>query len=91
MNVDNGHLIRLGIAEKPKDFRQEIQRRMAYFDVPPELQFEAERELDGKNETYVDIKANTPLANWASKKRTERDKKKNKRHMAKKSKRRNRA
>lgn len=93
MNIDNGHLVRLGVDEG-KDveyFGQEMQKRMAsYFAVPPELLGQAEKELSGRNETYIDLKAATPLASWAAKQRAERDKKKNKRRMVKKSKQRNR-
>ncbi|WP_425059209.1 hypothetical protein SCACP_38880 [Sporomusa carbonis] len=82
MNVDNGHLIKLAQYEA---------MRAGYQPVPPELQTEAERELAGKNESFVDLKAASPLANWAAKKRAERDKKNDKRRMAKESRRRNRA
>lgn len=53
-----------------------------------DLQEEAEKELAGRKETFIDLKSNSNLAKWAAKKR--RDKKKIKRKMAKKSKRINR-
>lgn len=93
MNIDNGHLIRLsgsiGIADMERAFADMMNG--PYRPVPEELQPFAEEELAGKNETYIDLKAATPLATWAAKKRSERDKKKDKRNMVKKSKQRNRA
>ncbi|TWH48535.1 hypothetical protein [Sporomusa sp. KB1] len=87
MNIDNGHLIRF-----EEEFFQDLPKiRSSFLAVPPELEAEAVCELAGRNETYVDLKAATPLASWAAKKRAERDKKKDKRQMIKKSKRRNRA
>lgn len=92
MNIDNGHLIRLDVADEGSNYGQEIKKRMEeYFAMPPELQVEAEREFAGNNETYVDLKAATPLANWAARQRAKRDKQKNKRLMSKKSKQRNRS
>jgi len=55
--------------------------------LPVELFKEAEKELDGKKETYVDLKSNSPLAKWAQKRRTESaaKKKKKRRKTAKQS------
>lgn len=61
-----------------------------YHPVPPELQAESERELDGKTETFIDMQQSSPLSNWAAKKREEKRKKKAKRKAAKASKRKNR-
>lgn len=37
--------------------------------LPDKLQEEAEKELAGRKEAFVDLKADTPLANWARKRR----------------------
>ncbi|MBP2664295.1 MAG: hypothetical protein H6Q71_2243 [Firmicutes bacterium] len=93
MNVDNGHLIRLGVMGEGRSCEQEMEKimRSPFLEVPQELEVEAVRELAGKNETFIDLKAATPLASWATKKRAERDKKKDKRQIAKRSKQRNKA
>lgn len=61
--------------------------------LPDELQKEAEKELAGQKETYVDLNSDSPLAKWAAdrrKKNTPAMKKKKRRKTAKKSRRINR-
>jgi hypothetical protein len=81
MNVDNGHLIKLAQYEA---------MRAGYHEIPPELQTEANRELSGKKETFVDLGKPSPLANWAAKKRAEERKQKFKRKTAKTARKKNR-
>lgn len=61
--------------------------------LPENLQKEAEKELAGRKETFVDLKADTPLAKWARKRRnmmSPAKKKKKRRKMTKQSQRINR-
>lgn len=51
--------------------------------VPKALESEAKKELAGRDECYVDIRSNSKLAKWASRRR--KNKKKIKRNMAKQS------
>ena len=97
MNIDTGHLVKLNpkdIEEMEKSFCEQVENmnkieRSAYEVVPTGLAAEAERELAGKNETFVDLTKATPLAAWAAKKRAERKKTKNKRKVVKASRKRN--
>ena len=79
MNIDTGEL-RL-LTEKaliPEGF----------FAVPKELEEEALNELGDRQSVFVDLKSNTPLAQFAQSQRAQR--KKSRKKMAKASKRRNR-
>lgn len=77
MNIDTGELVYLD--QIPEELRDQFVR------VPDELAEEAEKLLDGKKRTVVDIhNSTTPLAKWAAKKRKQRKK------QAKKSRRANR-
>jgi len=60
--------------------------------LPEELNKEAEKVLNGKKETYVDLKSDSPLAKWAQKRRkaSAAKKKKKRRKMAKQSQKTNR-
>lgn len=60
--------------------------------LPEVLNKEAEKILNGKKETYVDLKSDTPLAKWAKKRRTvsAAKKKKIRRKVAKQSQKTNR-
>jgi hypothetical protein len=56
--------------------------------LPEELHKEAEKELDGKKETYVDLKSDSSLAKWARKRRAESAQKRRAESAAKKKKKR---
>lgn len=64
---------------QPTEFRQD------FVPIPAELKAEAAKALGGLKETTIDLKAKTPLANFAAQRR-----KKNKRKAQKESRRRNR-
>lgn len=81
MNVNTGELMMLS-AENMKLLYNK------FTSVPDELQDEAKKELAGKEKTVVDLKADTPLANWAKRERNKV--KSNRAKMAKASRRRNR-
>jgi len=84
MNVDTGELIRLAMNA---DIAELIKK--GFTPVPEELQEEANRELGNKDSVMVDMKKNTPLANWANRTKAA-NKKKAKNKMARASRRRNR-
>lgn len=85
MNVDTGELRRMAIDGKELELIKQ-----GFTQVPTELQEEANKALGNRSSVFVNMKKDTPLANWAKKTRAE-NKKKAKRKMAKASKRRNRA
>lgn len=66
MNPHTGHLVEFN--------DEEMQRQLenGYEPLPDKLVQTAEKVLDGKKETYVDLRAASPLANWAKKKRKEK-------------------
>ncbi len=83
MDVDSGKLIR--------DMSPEQAQGLGLVPVPGELQADAEEALDGKEETTVNLRENSPLANWArGKQRCKRLVARGTRDMAKASRRRNR-
>lgn len=54
MNIDNGHLVSLGVVSEGKDFDQEMQKKMAsYFAVPPDLLDQAKKELPAKTKPIL--------------------------------------
>jgi hypothetical protein len=67
MNPYSGHMVRIGDDEHMKRLMTQ-----GYLSVPMELQADAETALAGKPETHVDLRAKTPLAAWAKKKRKEK-------------------
>lgn len=73
MNIDTGELIRL---------REGQEAPEGFVKVPEDLQDEANQLLECQYETKVDMKKNTPLVNWAKKKKRAK--------MAKNSRRKNR-
>jgi hypothetical protein len=62
MDTSSGRLINGDLLER---LRGEGEDTSNFTPVPEELQGEAERELDGKEETQVDLEADTPLTKWA--------------------------
>jgi hypothetical protein len=84
MNVDTGELRRLAKYADEKEIIKE-----GFTSVPAELQEEANKELGSQDSVMVDMKKDTPLANWANQTRVA-SKKKAKNKMAKASRRRNR-
>lgn len=55
-------------------------------ELPEELNKEAQKELAGRKETFIDLKSDTPLARWAAKRRvSSSQKKKRKRKIVKQS------
>ncbi|SMC38133.1 hypothetical protein [Papillibacter cinnamivorans] len=82
MNIDTGEL-RMFTADQMKEFVG------VFTPVPSELQDEARKALGGEESTVIDLKADTPLANWAKSERKHKAKS-NRAKMAKASKRRNR-
>ncbi len=77
MNPNTGHLVR-DIDRVPAAERGE------YVSIPEAKRAEAERELAGRDETMVDLRAASPLSAWAREQRASR------RRMQKESRRRNR-
>jgi inorganic pyrophosphatase len=89
MNVNTGELRMLAAgAERDKELLKALMEE-GFRPVPQELQEEAAKELNGKEETFVNLKGSTPLAKWAKNQR-EKDKKKAKRKLAKASRKLNR-
>jgi hypothetical protein len=89
MNVNTGELRMLTAgAEKDKELMKALMED-GFRPVPEKLQEEANKELNGKENTFVDIRGKTPLAKWAKHQR-EKDKKKAKRKAAKASRKLNR-
>lgn len=86
MNVNTGELRVVADDDELKQLMKEWGDDLRT--VPPELQSEANNALNGKSSTYIDLKANTPLANYANKERNKQ--KKSKRKMSQASKKRNR-
>ncbi len=100
MNPYTGHLVDLigdnarelfegptPMAEAMKDRQKalnELAREQGYEPVPPELETAAKKKLAGKDEAHVSLTSGGKLSKWAAQKR------KNKRKMAKASRRRNR-
>lgn len=83
MNIDNGHL----------KFIADIKKAgvpVGYHEVPEDLAEEAAVVLQGRDEAYIDLKSQSPLAVWAGNLRDKRDKKKAKRKAAKEARKRNR-
>lgn len=60
MNPNTGHLIAELNDEKSRD---------GYLRLPQGLQRAARRELSGRTDTHINLRAQTPLATWAKKKR----------------------
>ena len=86
MDVRTGELIR------EKAFEELAEEEAKRFrKVKKELEEEAIKELEGKDKTFIDLKARTPLAKWAKQERKMDKKKiKKKRKIAKASRKRNR-
>lgn len=70
MNINTGHLVN-------EDFLKELSKKSLdkYKIIPENLVQEADQALDGKKETYINLKGKSKLANWANKKRKEKKKK----------------
>jgi len=86
MNVDTGELISGNLLETFSDLLKE-----KYQQVPDELAEEANRELDGKDKTVVDMTKETQLVKWAKTQQGAKNKKhSNLKKMQKTSKRKNR-
>ena len=64
MNPYSGHLVSIGNDE-------DMARRLAdgYLKVPQLLQAEAEAAMGGNTEAHVNLRARSPLSDWAKKKR----------------------
>jgi hypothetical protein len=67
MNPYTGHLIERDAA---------TQVSPDYSRIPKRLEAEARRAMKDATETYIDLNSNSPLANWAEKKRKAKAKKK---------------
>lgn len=89
MNVDTGLLKKLSVEDSHDKEVLKALRDEGFKVVPQELQEEAEKELEGKTETFINLKGKTPLAKWAKHQR-EMKKKKLKRKAAKASRKLNR-
>ena len=63
MNPYTGHLVRIGDDEA---FARSLK---GYSEIPAKLQAAAEAELAGRTETHVNLRARSPLSEWAKKKR----------------------
>jgi|GEM_PF-7013103 hypothetical protein len=92
MNTDTGVLRRI-VSFGGGNLGANIAKAAAagFTPVPKKHEAEAEKHLDGKDSALVDLKANSPLANWAREERRHSKCRKAKTKMAKASKRRNRA
>ena len=77
------------LKEEQRGHLKKVAKAKGYEPVPERMQDQAEKELDGKDETHVDLEGDSDLAKWANMKR-ESKKRKNRRKMAKASKRTNR-
>ena len=95
MNIDNGHLIDIAKyfnmpteQNKEQDIEGELKafdiKDLGYTEVPKELETTAKKKLAGKGEAFVSLNSGGKLSKWAAKQR--KDKKK----MAKQSRRENR-
>lgn len=68
VNVDTGELRRLMDGALPEEFRKAAEKntvRSSWQEVPDELQEETEKELAGRDRTFVDMEKDTPLTAWA--------------------------
>lgn len=81
MDINSGHVV-ADINQVP-----EIKRHL-YTQIPPQLQEQANRELDGRDSTYINLNRATALADWANKKKR---KNRAKAKLAKASRKRNRS
>ncbi len=72
MNVDTGHLVQI----VGPGLRSFFVEEKGYEPVPEELSGEAEIELQKANadETYINLRGNSPLAKWAKARRRARRK-----------------
>lgn len=84
MNVNTGDLYRVSSKEELEELKKAFGDALQ--PVPEEHSKDANAELGNKKHVVVDMKKDTPLANWAKQKRTQ----KSKRKMVKRSKRANR-
>ena len=88
MNPDTGHLVDL-MSDNAKEFAKE----KGYDPVPDELEPAAKRKLAGKDEAYVSRNSGGKLSKWGAKKRKSKlvaQKLKDKRKIARNSKKKNR-
>ncbi len=83
MNVDTGELRRF------KEQQAKELMKQGFVPVPSEHREEANQELGDKESTYVDLKKDSPLVNWAKQVKASK-KKKAKTKIVKTSRRRNR-
>ena len=81
MNVNTGELMR--------QYSDEYASQ-GFTPIPEDLMGEANKVLGERDQAMVDLNSNTPLANWAHKKRNEKAAKKKRRKMVKSSRRKNR-
>lgn len=65
MNPYSGHMV----VKTDGEFAAALR---GYHEIPEQLKADAERALAGKNEAHIDLKAKTPLAAWAKRKRKEK-------------------
>jgi hypothetical protein len=86
LNIDTGELRRLQ-DEMTEEEKQKLFKE-GFRPVPQDLKEEAEKELDGKDSTMVDLKKKSSLMSWCKKENKKH--KKSKRKMAKASRRKNR-
>ena len=63
MNPYTGHMVTVASEEAMARLAQEYER------IPKKLMAAAEAALDGKPETYIDLRKRGPLQEWAKKKR----------------------
>ena len=85
MNIETGEIRRLANAMELEELQKEWGDALR--EVPPDMYEEADKALMNQKQAFIDLKSDTPLANYAKK---ERKAQKNKRKMAKESRKRNR-
>ena len=84
MDINTGELRRYGLITD--DFPPENFKK-----IPKKFQEEAERELAGQNQAFVNMEESSPLADWAKHNRPHPDgNRKQRRRMAKEARRKNR-
>jgi hypothetical protein len=86
MNINTGELRTIADAMELEELKKEWGDSLR--EVPEGMKEEANKVLHGSDRVFIDLKANTPLANFAKKERTKA--KKAKRKMVQASRKRNR-
>jgi hypothetical protein len=71
MNINTGELRAIADVMELEELKKEWGDALR--EVPENLKEEANKALHGSNRVFIDLKANTPLANYAKKERSKRN------------------